>query len=798
MNFLDDINDKTIIVCSNNVKEKVLDNINRFDRLINVKIYSLSEIKRNVLFDYDDNAILYLMNKYNYSYEIARNYIENIYFIEDKNYSSNKLMYLVELKKELETNKLIKFNKYFYNAYKDNQFIIVGYDYLTSFDKKLLSNFNYRIIKLDEINKETNVYEFNTMEEELTFIINRIIDLIKKGIDINKIRLVNLDSDYEKEVIKLFKLFNVPVDISTSSNLLSTILGKKAYEFLKENKSFQETLDYIESYGLDNSNNQIIYNKFLNIFNKYIEYDYDIELIIKLIKKDLENTILNNNILKNKVRVESISNNIFLDDEYVFFVGFNQGSVPRVFKDEDYINDDLKVELGLDSVNVINKYERIAIIDKIKSIKNLTITYKRNYLDNEYYPSNLLSDSMFNIIKDEKITTNYSLLYSKIKLSSMLDNLIKYDMIDDELDKYFNSFNIRFMEYDNSFKGLDNKLLYKYLSNSLTLSYSTIDTFYKCQFRYYLDNILKLNKYEETFNTIIGSLFHYVLSHVYDKDFDLEKYYQYFLKDKEFSNKELFYLDILKKELKIICDRLLEFQNDTGLTSVFTEKNLKVEKNSDIEVIFKGIVDKIMYKKYDNETVVAIIDYKTGHTDIDISNSIYGIGMQLIVYLYLITKSDLFDKFSCAGFYLQQILNNEVNIDKNKSYLEIKNDNLKLYGYSTNDTLRLARFDPTYENSSYIRGMKTTKTGFSAYSKVIDDNEMTSLVELVDKKIDNARDLILKADFSINPKKLSNDKEITGCQYCKYRDRCNRKNEDIVYLEKYKDISFLNEGDNNA
>ena len=38
-----------------------------------------------------------------------------------------------------------------------------------------------------------------------------------------------------------------------------------------------------------------------------------------------------------------------------------------------------------------------------------------------------------------------------------------------------------------------------------------------------------------------------------------------------------------------------------------------------------------MYKKYDDKTLVSIIDYKTGNTDIDIYNSVYGIGMQLIV-----------------------------------------------------------------------------------------------------------------------------------------------------------------------
>ena len=83
-------------------------------------------------------------------------------------------------------------------------------------------------------------------------------------------------------------------------------------------------------------------------------------------------------------------------------------------------------------------------------------------------------------------------------------------------------------------------------------------------------------------------------------------------------------------------------------------------------VHFKGFIDKIMYKEYDGKTLLAIIDYKTGSADIDINNAVYGIGMQLIIYLYLISKSDLFDNYSCVGFYLQRILSGEVNIEKDK------------------------------------------------------------------------------------------------------------------------------------
>ena len=91
-----------------------------------------------------------------------------------------------------------------------------------------------------------------------------------------------------------------------------------------------------------------------------------------------------------------------------------------------------------------------------------------------------------------------------------------------------------------------------------------------------------------------------------------------------------------------------------------------------------------------------------------------------------------------------------------------------------------------------------SKKGFYNYAKVLNEEDMNKLSELVDSKIDEARDKILDCDFSINPKWLSGDKEITGCHYCKYNDICNRKNDDIINLKKYKDLSFLKEGDIDA
>ena len=804
MDFLDNIKEKTIIVCPSNIKKKVLNQINERNSLINVKLYSLEELKRLIYFDYDVSAILYLMDKYNYSYDIANYYISNLYYIEDKNYNNEKLDFLVKLRKELDDNKLLIYNKLFKKSYKNTKFLVFGYDYIDLFNKKILSNFDYEIINEEVSDRINDVFKFNTLEEELLFVINKIIELINKGISVNNIYLLNIDSNYKDEIIRLFNMFKIPIDINNSSSIISSIVGNDIFNKLKDSKSFEDTVEYMDSLGLD----QAIYNIILNIFNKYVDLDYSFDSILKCIKNDFENTVINTNIYKNSIKVGDLYDSYYDKDDYVFLLGFNQGSIPRVYKDEDYISDDLKELLGLDSSKTLNK-ERIKSTKlNINRIENITITYKKHYMKEEFYPSNLLSEEGFALKEEKDLRTDSSLLYSKLKLAKMLDNLINYDEKNKDLPKYFYSLeDINYMNYDNKYNKIDKNLLHKYINNSkekqLLLSYTSIDEFFKCQFRYYITRVLKLNKYEDSFDIFLGNLFHYVLSKMNEKSFDFDREYDDYLKNnsyiksrKEYTSKELFYIDKLRKELKIACDFIMEFHNESALSKIDTERPENIDKSKeDLSITFTGKIDKIMSFEDGDKTLVSVIDYKTGNTDIKLDYAKEGIGLQLFIYLYLISNDDEFKNPYFVGFYLQNILN-DIKTNPKKTCLEQKLTELRLNGYSTDNRDYLKEFDPTYESSKYIRSMSITKdNNFSSNSKILDEDSMKSFVEFIDNKVDEARDKVIDAEFDINPKYYNGDNTSIGCDYCKYKDLCFMKDKDYIRLNKNKAFDFLKEGD---
>ena len=338
------------------------------------------------------------------------------------------------------------------------------------------------------------------------------------------------------------------------------------------------------------------------------------------------------------------------------------------------------------------------------------------------------------------------------------------------------------MKYDNKYTKIDKNDFNKFINNKILLSYSSLDNYFKCGFKYYLNNILRISPYKETYYTILGNLFHYVLSNAFLDDFDLDKCYDEFLSKQtyEFNNMEKFFIKKAKDELIFVIDTIKKQYKDTNLNNAFYERKVFVDKSTDVKVTFMGVVDKLLYKEENDKTIVCIVDYKTGNTDINIDYAKYGLSLQLPIYLYLSKNMDL-KNVEVAGFYLQKILNNEIKKDNKHTYLELKEDNLKLVGY-TNDNLDiLEKLDKNYENSNFIKSLKTTSKGFSSYSKMINNEEINNLINLVDSKITIARDEILDTNFMINPKKIDN-KNI-GCEYCEFRDVCFRKENDIVILE---------------
>ncbi|MFI3306967.1 MAG: PD-(D/E)XK nuclease family protein [Mycoplasmatota bacterium] len=750
---------KTLYICPN--KEMLKEN----KKLINFKIMDFNCVYKKLTFDYNKKTVYFLMQKYNVKYDVAITYLNNLYNLNDVN--DSKMNKLREIKNYLDENNLLIYDTYFTEYLKNTNVVIKGYSYFSKKETKVINKLKQitkiTIEKEETKKRKTNIYKFNSVEQEVFFVANSISNLLETT-DINDIKLVNVNKIYNNHIKRIFAYYNIPINIDNEICLYETSLIK----YFLNNIERENILELIkENFKLEN-NTLIIYNKLIDILNEFYftSYKEAKQILINIFK----NTKIKLKSLKNKIDIVTLEE---VKDEIVFLLNFNQGEIPTIKKDEDYFSDFFKENNNLDTSYEINKINKLKTIELINKIKNITISYKEKNGKQEFYISSIADELDLEYLEYNQSSTSKK--YNEYLLANKLDKLTKYGVIDQSLNDLYSNYKIDYKTYNNQ---LTNNI--KNINNKLRLSYSSMDNFYKCSYKYYLNSILKIGNYEETISTKIGNIFHYCLST------SLENYESE--KDKlTLSNKEDFFITSLKEDLIEII-KVLETQKQfVNLKNIECEKNITVSKGN---LTFIGFIDKIIYE---NNTL-AIVDYKTGNPHLNLNNIIYGLDLQLCVYLYLIKKS-VYADFDIAGFYLQKILPTKINREKNKTHEQQYNDSLKLSGYSNSNYEILYNFDDSYTDSKLIKGMKLSKNGFYPYSKVLNNEQLEKIVKIIDDLIDSAYKEITEGNFLINPKFI--DKKNVSCDYCEFSDICYVNNKNLVYLKQYKDLEFLGD-DNNA
>ena len=414
-----DIKKDTIIITSNSYKEQLLIELSKDNSLHPVSFMTLREFINNYFYSYDEKTIYYLMKKYNYKYDVAKVYLDNLIYIDNKNYPSDKLNFLVKLKQELDDNNLLTYNDLFLYSLKDKD--IISYNiYPDKYILEIFNKLNVKIINPKQVDKKIEVLEFKTLKEEIKYVFERISELLHKGIDYRSIKLINITDEYYNEIERLEKLYNININLNNST-YYETEIVQRFITYLKE-YDLETSLNNISiDYNIqDSKDNMNIYNQIINVCNKLIFIE-DNNIFIDMFKSIIKTKYINTH---NGIDIINIEDYIG-DNDYVFVLGFNQNSLPKVYKDEDYITDNLKENVALFKTIEKNKNEKEKVMTILSNIKNLTITYKLSNNKEICYPSVLMDNSNYikKEVKDNYIT--YSKDMSKLLLGEYLDEVKK-------------------------------------------------------------------------------------------------------------------------------------------------------------------------------------------------------------------------------------------------------------------------------------------------------------------------------------------------------------------------------------
>lgn len=759
------------IICDNETKENILRNSNEIKNYI---FLTYQELKNKLTYKIDKKSIFKLMNKYNISYFMAKEYIEAVKLIENKTYGIPKLDSMVSVYNYLEQEKLIIKDKYFINRLSNFPLTFINPTVNKDYEKikNMVSKYT-TIYEVESLNKDIyipNVYEFNTILDECLFIFNKIIDFLNQGISLNKIFIVD-NSEYTYLFKRLSRNYQIGMNFKSNESIISSNIVK---EFLNEcyyKDSFKEVLE-----ALDNNNE--LYSKIVDVINTYGLVNYKPLECINILKNVFKEIKYPS--VKYVEGINFITNKFVLkEDEYVFYPGFNLGNVPTVFSEEAFLNDKLLELLDGMPSYIKNQNSKEDVIKFITNNKNVFITYKKTSGLKECEPSILIKELNYNV-KKPNIEFGYSKIEDDLRLTSYYDKYIKYNEESPLLENYGIQ-DVKYKTFDHKFKGVNQELIdERFNDKPLNLSYSSMKLYYLCPFYYYADRVLGLSEFESTLATRLGTFSHAVLERSYSEDFIFDEVVEEEITNNAMDSKDVFFFNQMKSFLANTISFNKEYESKTVFDNHDLEKNISISFGS---FKFEGFIDKVLYHIAGDEAYAVIIDYKTGSDMATLDNIEYGLNLQLPVYMLLLKKNELFkDKnLHIVGFYLQKvkiaIFDNKSDIDKQIS------SKLRLEGFTVKNVELMKMIDPDFSKSTYIKSLSLNKDGgFGKYAKLFDEADQDTIINLTEKLINDAGNNILNGEYGIAPKKMEG-KNIS-CQFCKYKDICFMDHEDLVDLPK--------------
>lgn len=754
-----------IIIAPRGYHEELLLHL-RQNPLHNFKLVTKEEVIEAFKGEYSFKAIIMIMNRYHKSYENAVELLKYVQFAE--NFFNDKTRLLWKIHEYLKEQNALVISPYKKLQFAHKSIAIVGYG---SSDLELEDTLKDVASEIKFIPYTRGTYipevqKFANANEELYSVFNQICHLISQGVKQEDIAIIANTDKYYLAMNKMCESFGLP-------------------HFISSTLSYAQTPHIM---ALLNEVQEIGFNEFL--LNHELDDDEDVQTIISLIKNyelksidDTKNQYCTLKSLLKKITIKETLPSVikiysqlplFADQKHYFLLGFNLQEYPHIKQDEGYLNNKELAALGYNTTLVQNKTMKEQVIDFITHAPNIHISFPLNRGGESLYPSSLIKELGLKVVEGE-CHDIYRNKESIKLLGTYLDLERKFNLTSPMLKKYQEQFEIPYRGYDHHFTPINYQA-----PRNRRYSYSKIKSFFQCQFRYYLTNVLELEDFEDTFSKRLGLLYHEVLTKVYNDNFDFNQVYQDVLGNYNFSLEEKVILDAHIDDFKFLCNHLRSQRDFMKLKKVYHEFPLEFALSD--EVIIKGQIDKIIVTSDGTKDYYAIIDYKTGSESFKQDEITYGFSMQLPTYALLTQNSAYFHDKELIGLYIENIFANKIGVS-GEDLDSFYQDAYKLKGVSSNDIEKMATFDATCRDSIFIKSYKLTKDNqFNRYAKVNDFDGFKKMMEVAKENFLKADELICQGDFRINPKIVGKNTE-SECKYCPFKDICGVEDNDYEHLE---------------
>lgn len=581
------------------------------------------------------------------------------------------------------------------------------------------------------------VIKYNYLIDEIEDALEYILELVDSGVEISNIHLL-APNNYHTHIKQIANLYQLPVKSEYKLNILSHPDGKNCLEHLITNTEID--LTQIEP---------LLVPAIIEIVNKYSQVDKS--QYLGLIAHDFNHqsvVISSNPGIELKSTIDSLYTNYSLENDYFILLGNYQDGLVSYASDTNIVSDKFRKNLATTDVyNQIADSNLYAIISKAKNVR---LSYASKLVDKKVSLANNLSGAK--VIKPQ--------LRSQSKYSYHIDNLrfAKANYIK-------HTFNMETTEYTNLNDHFQIELKsnkFKPISRSyeqLKLSYTSINDYYKCSYKFYLAHILRIKngKFDER-KVVVGNIVHYVLENI-DNISDLTKenilkIIETYISENAIPSSKLDYIYFTKFSLYLeaVCTYMKQEERDCGYSTIERERQFEMNLTENIRLM--GKIDKILSKIEGDNLFVEIYDYKTGSLTIDISGVEYGLNMQNLIYFLLLKdyyKHESGEEVLIGTF--QHQIKQKVLYDQDELL----------------DTMRIKGFSQIKHENLFKRT-----------EKIISDDQIEMVLNQTEEKVMQAAIDINNNKFEINPKIIKGKNQ--SCSYCPYASICNKSTDDFKYL----------------
>lgn len=706
---------------------------------LNFHVADREELFRRLCFSFDDRAKIFLHRK-GILYENAEEILDSLRFL--KKGVSEKADELIALREEMDREGLLIRDPYFSSFFSKQEALVIGYESDDPELSQLLKMTSVSVRYLDrEIPCGGTVYEFETLEEEMRYLFERIYLWIEAGIPTDRIKVVTRDETYIRALKKYQSFhslkFSFPSgtsffqsdDFALLRDFLATTVPDQAFDLASDRMrdeegfaSLRETYLRVKEYL--KAEEAIAYLSFVARSIPYREESYEGVISVCDLSQCGE-------------------------EDYVLVPGFSLNVYPGVFRDEDYLSDKEKALMGRKTSFEMQKEEERNFFFKNGPLKHLEFSYAKTNDKEVYYPSHLAERGGMKLTSYPFSDRLFSRGSFSLFMGKVFDDYEQFSYLSPHLDSCSRE-EISYRKYTHAYRKIPGKE-----DGVLRLSFTGLQTYFECGFKYYLTYILKADTFEDSIYSKVGSIVHTLFEYeVKGKEISFEEATD----RQELTAREKTLISCLKEQTENSLNHFRKWREATSLKYLISEAEQFTYPISETAVL-EGKIDLIAT----DEKRYIIVDYKTKEFKFEAKKVPFGFSLQLPLY-YLLTQGEdsPYSERELIGLYIHTVLS--------KDFYSGTTDYLLLNGI----TLKESGYEAVEGNDNFVKKNNKRKVAFG-------EKEFDDLIAETRELLSRASEAIRDRAFPIGPKIWG--KSNLSCDHCSFQDVCYHDYRDNVYLK---------------